>query len=133
MWLGPGLAIRVLGEVTETQLRIAREADKIFIDELVAWDLYRKTSQAYAALIPVNAVAVMGDKREYEQMICLRAVETTDFMTATRSRFDEISPKFLDYVSSRIINEVAGVSRVLYDSESPQDPDFASTYADSIQ
>ena len=71
---GPGLAIRVLGEVTEPQLRIVRQADKIFIDELVANELYRKTSQAFAALLPVRAVGVMGDKREHGQIISLRAV-----------------------------------------------------------
>lgn len=71
---GPGLAIRVLGEATEPQLRIVRQADKIFIDELVANDLYRKTSQAFAALLPVRAVGVMGDKREHGQVISLRAV-----------------------------------------------------------
>ena len=71
---GPGLAIRVLGEVTESQLRIARQADKIFIDGLIANDLYRKTSQAFAALLPVRAVGVMGDKREHGQIISLRAV-----------------------------------------------------------
>ncbi|KAL2058316.1 hypothetical protein ABVK25_001042 [Lepraria finkii] len=112
---GPGLAIRVLGEATEPQLRIVRQADKIFIDELVANDLYRKTSQAFAALLPVRAVGVIGDKREHGQIISLRAVETTDFMTAVRSHFDIENRTFLDRVSSRITNEVEGITRVVYD------------------
>lgn len=109
---GPGLAIRILGEVNEEQLRIAREADKIFIDEIVAAGLYRKTSQAFAALLPVKAVGVMGDKRVHAQVIALRAVETTDFMTADWYPFDG---EFLKRVSRRIVNEVDGVCRVLYD------------------
>lgn len=109
---GPGLAIRVLGEVTPEQLRIAREADSIFIDEIKAAGLYREISQAFAALLPVRAVGVMGDKRTHEQVIALRAVETTDFMTADWYPFDG---QFLKRVSRRIVNEVNGVCRVLYD------------------
>lgn len=109
---GPGLAIRVLGEVNEEQLRIARQADKIFIDEIVAAGLYRKISQAFAALLPVKAVGVMGDKRVHAQVIALRAVETTDFMTADWFPFDG---EFLKRVSRRIVNEVDGVCRVVYD------------------
>ncbi|ETN45223.1 GMP synthase [glutamine-hydrolyzing] [Cyphellophora europaea CBS 101466] len=109
---GPGLAIRILGEINEEQLRIAREADKIFIDEIVAAGLYRKTSQAFAALLPVKAVGVMGDKRVHAQVIALRAVETTDFMTADWYPFDG---EFLKRVSRRIVNEVDGVCRVVYD------------------
>ncbi len=109
---GPGLGIRVLGEVNQEQLRIAREADKIFIDEIVASGLYRKTSQAFAALLPVKAVGVMGDKRVHAQVIALRAVETTDFMTADWYPFDG---EFLKRVSRRIVNEVDGVCRVVYD------------------
>ncbi|KAL9102627.1 MAG: hypothetical protein Q9163_002242 [Psora crenata] len=112
---GPGLGIRVLGEVTEQQLKIAREADHIFISELRAHGLYGKTSQAFAALIPTRAVGVMGDKRVYGQMISLRAVATSDFMTASRCNFDIEHRDFLDHVSSRITNEVDGVTRVLYD------------------
>ena len=112
---GPGLGIRILGEVTETQLKIAREADHIFISELISHGLYRKASQAFAALIPTRAVGVMGDKRVYGQMISLRAVITTDFMTATRCNFDIEHREFLDHVSNRITNEVDGVTRVLYD------------------
>lgn len=109
---GPGLAIRILGEVTPEQVRIAREADKIFIDEIQAAGLYREISQAFAALLPVKAVGVMGDKRVHEQVIALRAVETTDFMTADWYPFDA---QFLKKVSRRIVNEVDGVARVLYD------------------
>ncbi|KAG9771572.1 GMP synthase (glutamine-hydrolyzing) [Exophiala dermatitidis] len=109
---GPGLAIRILGEVNEEQLKIARHADKIFIDEIVAAGLYRKISQAFAALLPVKAVGVMGDKRVHAQVIALRAVETTDFMTADWFPFDG---EFLKRVSRRIVNEVDGVCRVLYD------------------
>jgi GMP synthase (glutamine-hydrolysing) len=109
---GPGLGIRILGEVNEEQLRIAREADKIFIDEIVASGLYRSISQAFAALLPVKAVGVMGDKRVHAQVIALRAVETTDFMTADWFPFDG---QFLKRVSRRIVNEVDGVCRVVYD------------------
>lgn len=109
---GPGLAIRILGEVTPEQIRIAREADKIFIDEIKVAGLYRQISQAFAALLPVKAVGVMGDKRVHDQVIALRAVETTDFMTADWFPFDG---QFLKKVSRRIVNEVDGVVRVLYD------------------
>ncbi|MCJ1335370.1 GMP synthase (glutamine-hydrolyzing) [Bachmanniomyces sp. S44760] len=113
---GPGLAIRILGEVTPVQVRIARQADDIFIGEIRAAGLYRQISQAFAALLPVKAVGVMGDKRVHEQVIALRAVETTDFMTADWYPFDG---KFLKRVSSRIVNEVNGVCRVLYDGKHP--------------
>ncbi|CAO1601482.1 GMP synthase (glutamine-hydrolyzing) [Xanthoria calcicola] len=106
---GPGLAIRTLGEVTRSQVEITRQADRIFIEEIIAAGLYRKISQAYAALLPIQVVGVMGDKRVHEQPICLRAVETTDFMTANWFDFDR---PFLDKVSSRITNEVSGVCSV---------------------
>ncbi|KAL8941546.1 MAG: hypothetical protein Q9216_002178 [Gyalolechia sp. 2 TL-2023] len=109
---GPGIAIRILGEVTPSQLEIARKADHIFIDEIIRAGLYRDISQAFAALLPVKAVGVMGDKRVHEQVIALRAVETTDFMTADWYPFDG---HFLKRVSSRIVNEVGGVCRVVYD------------------
>ncbi|KAI9809176.1 MAG: GMP synthase (glutamine-hydrolyzing) [Sarcosagium campestre] len=109
---GPGLAIRILGEVTPEQVRIARQADAIFIEEIRAAGLYRRISQAFAALLPVRAVGVMGDKRVHEQVIALRAVETSDFMTADWFPFDGA---FLKTVSRRIVNEVEGVCRVLYD------------------
>ena len=111
---GPGLAIRILGEVNPGQLRIARQADSIFIEEIRAAGLYRDISQAFAALLPVLAVGVMGDKRVHEQVIALRAVQTTDFMTADWYPFDG---QFLKKVSSRIVNEIAGVCRVVYDGE----------------
>ncbi|TKA64419.1 GMP synthase [glutamine-hydrolyzing] [Cryomyces minteri] len=109
---GPGLAIRILGEVTPEQVRIAREADDIFITEIRAAGLYNQISQAFAALLPVKAVGVMGDKRVHDQVIALRAVETTDFMTADWFPFDG---QFLKRVSRRIVNEVQGVCRVVYD------------------
>ncbi|EEH50506.2 GMP synthase [glutamine-hydrolyzing] [Paracoccidioides brasiliensis Pb18] len=109
---GPGIAIRILGEVTPEQVRIAREADHIFIEEIKAAGLYRKISQAFAALLPVKAVGVMGDQRVHDQVIALRAVETTDFMTADWYPFDG---EFLKTVSRRIVNEVKGVCRVVYD------------------
>ena len=112
---GPGIAIRILGEVTASQVEIARQADHIFIEAIIAAGLYRKISQAFAALLPVKAVGVMGDKRVHEQVIALRAVETTDFMTADWYPFDG---DFLKRVSSKIVNEVNGVCRVVYDGKS---------------
>ncbi|KAF8252354.1 GMP synthase [Wilcoxina mikolae CBS 423.85] len=109
---GPGIAIRILGEITPDQIRIARQADHIYISEIKAAGLYRQISQAYAALLPVRAVGVMGDKRVYDQVIALRAVTTTDYMTADWFDFDG---KFLRKVATRIVNEVDGVCRVLYD------------------
>ncbi|KAF9114982.1 GMP synthase (glutamine-hydrolyzing) [Mortierella sp. AM989] len=112
---GPGIAIRILGEVTKDQVAIARKADYIYIEEIKKAGLYRQIAQAYAALLPVKAVGVKGDKRTYEQMICLRAVETSDFMTA--DWFDFPAP-LLKKISSRICNEVEGVNRVVYDISS---------------
>ncbi|THV89873.1 GMP synthase subunit B [Aureobasidium pullulans] len=109
---GPGLAIRIIGEVTRDQVRIAQQADFIFIDEIKKAGYYKQISQAYAALLPVKAVGVMGDKRVHAQVIALRAVETTDFMTADVFDFPT---KFLSKVSTRIVNEVDGVCRVLYE------------------
>lgn len=109
---GPGIAIRILGEVTPDQVAIARQADHIFTEEIKAAGLYRQISQAYAALLPCRAVGVMGDQRVYDQVIALRAVKTTDFMTADWFDFDG---KFLRRVSTRIVNEVRGVCRVVYD------------------
>lgn len=111
---GPGIAIRILGEVSPAQVKIARHADNIFIEEIKAAGLYRNISQAFAALLPVRAVGVMGDKRVHEQVIALRAVETSDFMTADWYPFDGF---FLKKVSSRIVNEVDGVCRVVYDGK----------------
>jgi GMP synthase (glutamine-hydrolysing) len=109
---GPGLGIRILGEVTVEQVRMLQHADAIFIEEIRKAGLYRQISQALAALDPTKAVGVMGDKRMYGQIVLLRAVETSDFMTADWFPFDF---KFLKNVSTRIVNEVTGVSRVLYD------------------
>ncbi|KAK9481192.1 class I glutamine amidotransferase-like protein [Lipomyces japonicus] len=109
---GPGIAIRVLGEVTPSQVEIARKADYIFIEEIRKAGLYNQISQAFACLLPVKSVGVMGDQRTYEQVIALRAIETVDFMTADWFSFDA---KFLKTVSSRIVNEVPGVARVVYD------------------
>ncbi|KAK2627765.1 hypothetical protein QTJ16_002411 [Diplocarpon rosae] len=112
---GPGIAIRVLGEVTREQVAIAQKADAIFIEEIRAAGLYDQISQAYAALLPVKAVGVMGDKRVHQQVIALRAVCTTDFMTANIFRFEW---EFLERVQTRIVNEVDGVCRVFYDTTS---------------
>ncbi len=109
---GPGIAIRVLGEVTKEQVEIARKADHIYIEEIRKAGLYNNISQAFACLLPVKTVGVMGDQRVYEQVIALRAIETVDFMTADWYPFDG---KFLRHVSSRIVNEVDGVARVVYD------------------
>jgi GMP synthase (glutamine-hydrolysing) len=112
---GPGLAVRIIGEVTPDRLEILRSADEILIDEIKSAGLYRKISQALAVLIPVGTVGVMGDERSYENVIAVRAVETSDFMTADFSR---IPYDVLGMVSSRIINEVRGVNRVVYDVSS---------------
>ena len=109
---GPGIAIRVLGEVTKEQVEIARKADYIYIEEIRKAGLYEKISQAFACLLPVKSVGVMGDQRTYEQVIALRAIETTDFMTADWYPFEH---SFLKRVASRIVNEVDGVARVTYD------------------
>ncbi|MGB0637380.1 MAG: glutamine-hydrolyzing GMP synthase [Gammaproteobacteria bacterium] len=109
---GPGLGVRILGEVSESAADTLREADAIFIDELRAANLYSRVSQAFAVFLPVRSVGVKGDARSYEHVIALRAVETIDFMTA---RWAHLPYEFLDQVSLRIINEVKGVSRVVYD------------------
>ena len=109
---GPGLAIRILGEITAERLQILREADFIFIDELKSSKLYDKTWQAFAALLPVKAVGVMGDARTYEYVISLRAVTSVDAMTADWARLPN---ELLEKISNRIMNEVRGVNRVLYD------------------
>jgi len=109
---GPGLAVRILGEVTRERAELLRRADHIFIEELRRHQLYDRTSQAFAVFLPVRSVAVMGDGRRYEHVIALRAVETVDFMTA---QWSHLPYEFLDLVSRRIVNEVSGVSRVVYD------------------
>ncbi len=112
---GPGLAVRIIGEVTDDRLRILRAADEILLDEIKSAGLYRKIAQALAVLIPVCTVGVMGDERTYANVIAIRAVETPDFMTADFSR---IPYEVLALISSRIINEVRGVNRVVYDISS---------------
>ena len=112
---GPGLAIRVLGAVTPERLAILRDADVIFIDELKANGLYRKTWQAFAVLLPIRTVGVMGDQRTYEDVVGLRAVTSVDGMTAD---WAQLPHAFLGKVSNRIINELKGVNRVVYDISS---------------
>jgi GMP synthase (glutamine-hydrolysing) len=109
---GPGLAVRVLGEVTAERLEVLREADAIFISELRESGWYGKVAQALAVLLPVRTVGVMGDGRTYENVVALRAVETEDFMTASWSA---LPVELLGRISSRIVNEVAGINRVVYD------------------
>jgi GMP synthase (glutamine-hydrolysing) len=109
---GPGLGVRILGEVKKEYADLLRLADDIFISELRNNDLYDKVSQAFAVFLPVKSVGVVGDARRYEYVISLRAVETVDFMTA---RFAHLPFEFLEMVSRRIINEVKGISRVAYD------------------
>jgi GMP synthase (glutamine-hydrolysing) len=109
---GPGLGVRILGGVNKDYADLLRRADHIFIEELRRADLYDRTSQAFAVFLPVKSVGVMGDGRRYDYVIALRAVETVDFMTA---RWAHLPYDFLDRVSRRIINEVRGISRVVYD------------------
>ncbi len=109
---GPGLGIRIIGEVTKDKVEILQKADYIFIQELRKNNLYRKVSQAFVTLLPVKTVGVMGDQRTYEYVCALRSVNTTDFMTAHISR---IPYDFLELVSTRIINEVQGINRLVYD------------------
>jgi GMP synthase (glutamine-hydrolysing) len=112
---GPGLAVRVIGDVTAERLRVLRDADEIVLDELVANNLYRKTAQVFAVLLPIGTVGVMGDARSYESVVAIRAVESQDFMTADWAR---IPYDVLATMSNRIINEVRGVNRVVYDISS---------------
>lgn len=109
---GPGLAIRILGEVTAERLKILRQADEIFISELKACGIYNRIGQSLAALLPVKSVGVMGDSRTYSYIISLRSVDTVDFMTADWSK---IPHDILEKISNRIVNEVRGVNRVVYD------------------
>ena len=109
---GPGLGVRILGEVKREYAEILKQADRIFIEELRAADLYDKVSQAFAVFLPVKSVGVVGDGRAYEWVVALRAVETIDFMTA---HWAHLPYEFLGRVSNRIINELRGISRVVYD------------------
>ena len=112
---GPGLGVRILGEITKEKTSILKEADHIFIQELIKADLYNKVSQAFAVHLPVQSVGVVGDERRYAEVIALRAVETVDFMTA---RWAHLPYEFLEHVSNRIVNEIEDVSRVVYDISS---------------
>ena len=112
---GPGLGVRIIGEITKEKTKILQEADHIFIEELIKADLYHTVSQAFAVLLPVKSVGVVGDERRYAEVIALRAVETVDFMTA---RWAHLPFKFLEHVSNRIVNEIEDVSRVVYDISS---------------
>lgn len=112
---GPGLGVRILGEVKKEFADILRLADHIFISELVAADLYDKTSQAFTVFLPVKSVGVVGDARRYDYVVALRAVETIDFMTA---RWAHLPYEFLEKVSNRIINEIPRITRVTYDISS---------------
>jgi len=112
---GPGLAVRIVGEVTPSRLSVLRDADEILIEEIIAAGLYRGIGQAFAVLLPVGSVGVMGDDRSYENVIAIRAVETSDFMTAD---WVQMPYEVLGRVSNRIINEVRGVNRVVYDISS---------------
>jgi len=112
---GPGLGVRILGEVKKEYADILRQADAIFMEELYATGWYEKTSQAFAVFLPVKSVGVVGDNRAYDWVVALRAVQTIDFMTAT---WAPIPFEILANISNRIINEVRGISRVTYDISS---------------
>jgi len=109
---GPGLGVRVLGEVKPEYVAKLQHADAIFIEELRKAGLYDKVSQAFAVFLPIKSVGVIGDARQYDHVIAIRAVETIDFMTA---RWAHLPYDFLETISNRIINEVRGISRVTYD------------------
>ena len=109
---GPGLGVRILGEVKKEFADILRKADAIYLEELYRNDLYNKVSQAFAVFLPVKSVAVLGDARAYDYVVALRAVETVDFMTA---RWAHLPYEVLGTISNRLINEVRGISRVVYD------------------
>ena len=112
---GPGLAVRVLGDITQDKLDLLCDCDEILLEEIVANELYRSTNQVFAVLLPVRSVGVMGDGRTYDSVVAIRAVETQDFMTADWAR---IPYDVLASISNRIINEVNGVNRVVYDISS---------------
>ncbi len=112
---GPGLGIRIMGEVTEERLKVLRQADVIVLDEMRKAGWYRKVWQSFAVLLPIQTVGVMGDGRTYENVIAIRAVDSLDAMTADWSK---IPYDILGIISTRIINEVRGVNRVVYDISS---------------
>ena len=109
---GPGLAIRMPGEITINKIKILKEADYIFVDLLRKHNLYNKIWQAYAALLPIKTVGVMGDNRTYEHMCLLRAITSEDGMTAD---FFSFSKEFMQLASNKIINNIKGINRVVYD------------------
>jgi GMP synthase (glutamine-hydrolysing) len=109
---GPGLAVRILGAIEPGRVRTLQEADAIVIEEIRSAGLYDEISQALCVLLPVKSVGVMGDSRTYENVLALRAVTTTDFMTADWYRFP---PEVLDRIARRVVNEVSGINRVVYD------------------
>jgi GMP synthase (glutamine-hydrolysing) len=109
---GPGLGVRILGEVKKEYADVLRRADAIYLEELYRAELYDKVSQAFAVFLPVKSVAVLGDARAYDYVVALRAVETVDFMTAN---WAQLPYEVLGRISNRIINEVKGISRVVYD------------------
>jgi GMP synthase (glutamine-hydrolysing) len=112
---GPGLGVRILGEIKREYVDLLQQADAIFIEELRQSDWYDKTAQAFAVFLPVKSVGVMGDGRTYDYVVALRAVQTTDFMTAN---WAELPHELLARVSNRIINQVRGINRVTYDISS---------------
>jgi len=112
---GPGLGVRILGEITQEKVLTLQNADAIFIEELVKGGLYDQVSQAFCVYLPVKSVGVVGDERRYADVIAIRAVETVDFMTATWAK---LPYEFLAHVSNRIVNELEDVSRVVYDISS---------------
>jgi len=109
---GPGLAVRIIGEVNKVNLRLVREADAIVLEEVRKAKTYNKLWQAFAVLLPVRSVGVMGDQRTYQQVVAIRLVQSTDGMTAN---WFPASPQLLKKISTRIVNEVDGVNRVVYD------------------
>ena len=113
---GPGLAIRILGEVTPERLAVLREADAIVMEEIRNSEFYRKVWQAFAVLLPIRTVGVMGDERTYESVVALRIVDSVDAMTADWTRLPH---DFLAHLSNRLINEVKGVNRVVLDISKP--------------
>ena len=112
---GPGLAIRILGDIDENNVKMLQEVDHIFINGLKKEGLYDSTWQAGAILLPIKSVGVMGDERTYEKCVALRAVESTDGMTAD---WVDLPHKFLQDISNKIINRVKGINRVVYDISS---------------
>jgi GMP synthase (glutamine-hydrolysing) len=112
---GPGLAIRIIGEVTRKRLAILREVDAILLEEIKAKGYYKKLWQSFAVLLPIKSVGIMGDQRTYENIVAIRAVTSKDAMTADWAKLPH---KLLGHISNRIINEVRGVNRVVYDISS---------------